>query len=342
MIGKFYPPHKGHKYLIQTAEKQVDHLVVVVCDLDTQEIPADLRAKWLQEIHPSVEVMVVKDIGKDGDSEAWAKYTREFLGYAPDIVFTSEDYGHDYARFLGAKHVLVDKERVNVPISATKIRNDVFAHWDYLESCVKKHFAKRIVVLGAESTGTTTLSRSLAEYYQTAWVPELGRFYSEGKLPSINAEKWATTEFVDIADLQNKFEDSLAGICNKVLICDTDSFATSLWHERYVGEKSTQVENLNRDRDYDLYILTADDIPFVQDGLRDGEHIRHWMHERFIEELQKQNKNFIIVSGTHENRMGIATRKIDELLETEKFFSKNQKTMADMSLPLLSCDKAVI
>ncbi|MEK8227591.1 AAA family ATPase [Oerskovia sp. M15] len=62
-----------------------------------------------------------------------------------------------------------------------------------------------------------------------------------------------------------------------LVVCDTDVLATTLWHERYTGHRSPGVETLAAARRPDLYLLTGDEIPFVQDGLRDGEHIRHAM-----------------------------------------------------------------
>ena len=173
VIGKFYPPHKGHKYIIDFATKNVDFLTVIVCHREDQKIPGLLRKQWIEEIHPNVNVIVVDDILKDDDSLAWAEYTNGFLGYIPDIVFTSEDYGENYSKFLGSQHILVDRDRKNVSISATLIRKNLSQYWDFLEPCVKSYFAKRICVLGAESTGTTTLAKSLSEHYQTLWVPEV-------------------------------------------------------------------------------------------------------------------------------------------------------------------------
>src|SRR5260221_382272 len=75
-------------------------------------------------------------------------------------------------------------------------------------------------------------------------------------------------EFVHIARVQQSLEDELAGIANRILICDTNAFATCFWHERYMGFWSDEVEALSRGR-CDLYLLTGDEIPFVQDGVRD-------------------------------------------------------------------------
>jgi NadR type nicotinamide-nucleotide adenylyltransferase len=128
VIGKFYPPHRGHHFLINTAISQVDELTVIVCDKQGQSIPGETRAQWLREVHPDAYVIVVPDVLTEDDSEAWARYTVKVLGRAPDVVFTSEDYGTAYAQFMGSQHVLVDRKRSKVPVSATLIRSDPQAY----------------------------------------------------------------------------------------------------------------------------------------------------------------------------------------------------------------------
>lgn len=168
-------------------------------------------------------------------------------------------------------------------------------------------------IIGAESTGTTTLSKQLAEHYKTVWVPEYGRIYSEGKLYAEGGGEWNSEEFTTIAKAQEALEDSLAESSNGLVICDTDPLATRVWHERYMRKSSPAVEAIAARRNYTLYILTGDEIPFVQDGTRDGEHVRHGMHKRFRERLTESGKHFIEVSGTPEVRLQAAIRAIDEL-----------------------------
>jgi HTH-type transcriptional regulator, transcriptional repressor of NAD biosynthesis genes len=315
VIGKFHPPHRGHKYLIETARSQCEQVTVIVCWRKSQEIPGVLRAQWIQQIHPDVQVKLLDDDRlMDDDSEGWARNTVEVLGFVPDAVFTSEAYGDPYASFMGAVHVLVDRDRTHVPISATQVRRDPARHAGFLEPCVRAYYAKRVVVLGAESTGTTTLARDLAKHYHTVWVPEYGRLYSEGKLFGDANAAWRTDEFVAIARAQAELEDTLAQASNGLVICDTDSFATSLWHERYLGTRSAAVEQIASGRAHDLYILTGDEIPFEQDGMRDGEHIRGAMHKRFIERLAEEGKRYVLVTGTREQRLADAIRAIDEVL----------------------------
>jgi HTH-type transcriptional repressor of NAD biosynthesis genes len=167
VIGKFYPPHKGHSFLIETAAQKIDELYVLVCDDPRQKISAQKRAEWLQKIHPRTKVLVIEDILQDDDSKAWAEHVKNFLGFTPDIVFSSEDYGITYTKFLNCEHEMVDKDRVNITISATKIRGDIKKYSEYLHPIVKNFFKTKIVVLGAESTGTTTLAKDLAKYYKT-------------------------------------------------------------------------------------------------------------------------------------------------------------------------------
>lgn len=314
VIGKFYPPHKGHKYLIDTAQSQCEEVTVIVCWKRSEDIPGHLRATWIKKIHPHARVLLIEDTKlADDDSQGWAQYTLDILGYTPDAVFTSESYGDPYALYMNTVHVLVDKERTHIPISGTKVRSNPLAYSEFLEPCVRAHFVARVVVLGAESTGTTTLARDLAKHYRTIWVPEYGRFYSEGKLTSPEAGSWRSEEFETIATAQNAAENALAECSNGLVICDTDAFATGVWHERYMGTRSPKVEQIADAIKHDLYILTNVDIPFVQDGTRDGEAIREGMHKTFIERLESTGRKHILVQGTPEQRLQAAVKAITGL-----------------------------
>ena len=312
VIGKFLPPHRGHKLLIDTATQQSERTVVIICAKPTDFIPGELRGRWLQELHPEAEVMVIDDRHDANDSKVWAENTLRWLGRAPTVVFTSEGYGDRYAELMGSKHVAVDKLRERVPISGTAVRNDPYANWDFIESPVRAWFAKRVCVLGAESTGTTTLAEALARELQTVWVKEYGREYSEVKMADPNAI-WKTDEFARIAEEQSRREDQAACEANRVLICDTNAFATILWHRRYVGTHSPEVEAIaNRGR-CDLYLLTGDEIPFVQDGLRDGEHIRHEMHTWFEQALEAQPVPWKVLRGSPAERLKESSQLVKKL-----------------------------
>lgn len=321
IFGKFLPPHRGHKFLIDTAASVVDELNVVVCDLPGQEPPAALRAAWLREIHAAqlqVRVFVTPDDLPDDDSPAWARRTIEMFGSAPDVAFTSEDYGESFAQALGCQHICVDKARDVVPVSGTVVRAAPLRHWQFLEPPVRAHYAKRVCVLGAESTGTTTLCEALAQHFGSVWVPEYGREYCETHTKIGDAaSQWHSGEFVDIAHEQCRRENAAARLCRRVLFCDTNAWATRLWHRRYLGHDCREIADIAAGRRYDLYLLTGDEIPFKQDGLRDGEHIRHTMHRWFEDELKSQNVPWCLLRGSRQARLNAAVAFVEQLIREE-------------------------
>jgi HTH-type transcriptional repressor of NAD biosynthesis genes len=317
VCGKFYPPHAGHHRLIQMAVDNTDNVIVFVCWRADETLPVAIRMKCLQEEHPTVKIIPVPCIPSDDDSEGWGKYTMEILGYAPDVVYSSESYGEPYAISMGAEHEMVDHDRKIFSISGTMIRENPLKYFKYLSPTMRSYYALRIVVVGAESTGTTTLAKALSEHYKTVCVPEYGRTYTEQKYAR-GKEGWHSGEFHHIAKTQNELEDMYAKNANRLLICDTDSFATMLWCKRYCFKLPyTLVDFVKETNHNKYYIVTKDDIPFVQDekGTRDGEHIRHDMHKQFIRMLECNNKRFIVVDGDMENRLRQSIKFIEGLVK---------------------------
>jgi NadR type nicotinamide-nucleotide adenylyltransferase len=313
VIGKFRPPHKGHGWLIESALAGVKHLVVIVCADDSDTISAECRGSWLREIYPSAEVRVVESTSYDpDDSELWAKLTVMWLGRAPDVVFTSEAYGEPFARALGCDHVLVDPGRERFPVSGSAVLKDPLAHLEFLEPCVRAFFIPRVVIVGAESTGKTTLARALADHYNTVWVPEYGRLFSEGMLP--HGYSWHTNDFVHIARAQQSLADQLARKAEEVLICDTDAFATWLWHQLYLGSDAAAVKAIAEQARAALYLLAGDDVDWEDDGTRDRPNQRQWFQNRFRDELAASGRRWVEILGPHAERMAAAVGEIDGLL----------------------------
>jgi NadR type nicotinamide-nucleotide adenylyltransferase len=168
IIGKFMPPHAGHQYLIDYAGRRVTHLHLVLFTKTAEPIPGHLRAAWLRELYPSAHVHHLHldhavDYGDPAAWDFWVQAIRSVVPAGPDLVFSSEAYGSELARRLGAQHESVDPARAHVPISATQIRQQPLAHWDSLPAPVRPYFVCRVCVLGAESTGKTTLAAALAD-----------------------------------------------------------------------------------------------------------------------------------------------------------------------------------
>ncbi|MFF4583564.1 AAA family ATPase [Streptomyces sp. NPDC001389] len=344
VLGKFYPPHAGHHHLVRTAQDQCERLTVLVCAASVESVPLADRVAWMREEHPGADVVgAVDDVPVDlHDPAVWEAHMAIFraaVGRPVDAVFTSEEYGTELARRFGAEEVCVDPARTLFPVSGTAVRADPAGCWEFLGPAVRAALTRRVVVLGAESTGTTTLSRELAAHYRrrggvwakTGWVAEYGRAYSEEKLaaaraaaPSASWEdvSFTSREFPVIARRQDADEERAARLGSPVLFCDTDSFATGIWHERYVGGRNHEVERIAARTRRDLYLLTDHEgVPFEDDGLRDGPQLRPWMTARFRRELARTGRRFLVVGGDRRARLEQAVAAVDGLLAEGWYFT---------------------
>jgi NadR type nicotinamide-nucleotide adenylyltransferase len=317
IIGKFLPPHTGHCYLVAQAQAQVERLTLILFTKAAEPIPGDLREGWLRELFPEVEVLRLADEGPVdfGSSAAWdfwiAAIRRAYPAErGPDVVFSSEPYGPELARRLGARHVAVDPGRRHVPISASAIRARPLAHWRFLPAPVRPYFVRRVVILGAESTWKTTLAQALAERFATAWAPEYAREYLEGR-----SEPLTQADMLPIACGQLAAEDRAARAANRVLICDTNLLATLLWWERYWGGRPAEIAALHAGRRYDLALLSATaGTPWVDDGLRDSPHLRDWFQARFAEELARASTPTVRLEGPFEARLAAAVVAVAQVM----------------------------
>jgi len=186
VFGKFLPFHKGHEAMIQFALTQCDLLSVLVCCSQSEPIPASVRKNWIQQSfasNPRLEVLSLDydenelpntSVSSESVSEIWAKIFTDFFP-EHDLVITSEPYGAYVAAFMGIRHIAFDMPREIVPISATAIRNNLFAHWHFLPDSVKADLTIKVVILGTESTGKSTLTQRLAAHYTATSVSEAGR-----------------------------------------------------------------------------------------------------------------------------------------------------------------------
>ena len=287
IVGKFYPPHKGHGYLIEKALSMCDKLTVIVCFKSHERPTGSQRGEWIRQIHGNdrLEVLVKENIyNDDANSKLWADLTKEFLGYTPDVVFTSELYGEKWAEYLGCKHVLVDLKRVQHSISGTAVRSDPFGNFDQLHPIVRQYYSKQVCIIGAESTGKTILSNRLAmHYFGAGIVGEYGREKTmqnleergvQEKGKDFETPEWRSEDFLEIATVQNDRVEQAMGE-SPLVFSDTNAMVTQIWHERYMGYESPDLNEYikNKMHEPDLYLLcVVDGVPFVQDGTRGKPH----------------------------------------------------------------------
>ena len=141
---------------------------------------------------------------------------------------------------------------------------------------------RRVCIFGAESTGKSTLARDLACFFDTVWVPEYSRIYSDRKGGDLGPDDAPLI----MAGQQASEDVAAAGLPeNAFLFCDTDLLSSVIWCDLlYAGcpEKWRGLAE-HRARQYELYLLCEPDVPFVPDPQRcfpdpdQRQHAaRHW------------------------------------------------------------------
>jgi len=315
VLGKFLPPHSGHVHLVETAAARVDELVVLVCSLAAEPIPGALRHAWMSELVPrGTRVLHVTDENPSFPEEhpafweIWTATVRRACPEPIDVVFTSEAYGDELARRLGARHVSVDPERRAFPVSGAALRADPMAHWAFLPECVRPWYVRRVVVTGPESVGKTTLARELAGRLDTAQVPEYGRRYVDARPAGLDGLSEA--DFREITRGQIEAEEAGARRANRVLVCDTDLGLTCLYAERYLGACPEWLAQEAVRRRYALHLLLAPDIPWVPDPQRDSPLARERDFELLRSRLVSGGRPFVEVRGDRGARLAIALEAV--------------------------------
>lgn len=143
-IGKFAPLHKGHQFLIETALKEMDEFYVVIYDTNVINIDVKKRAGWIKKLYPKVKIIYAynspKQYGLDSESvNIQMEYLSKIIKDIPVTHFySSELYGEKVAEYLHIENKLVDFNRTQYPINATKIRENYNQGIKYLEEFVYK------------------------------------------------------------------------------------------------------------------------------------------------------------------------------------------------------------
>jgi NadR type nicotinamide-nucleotide adenylyltransferase len=159
---------------------------------------------------------------------------------------------------------------------------------------------KKIVVIGPESTGKSTLSEGLANILHTVWVPEYARGYLEGLGCDYNEN-----DLLEIAKGQLQQEDELVAKAKEYLICDTDLYVLKVWSEAKYGYCNKEILEAIAQRKYDLYLLTYIDVLWTDDPLREhpAPHEREYFYKQYAEIVQNSGVPWIDVRGNEQQRM---------------------------------------
>lgn len=275
VLGKFMPVHGGHHALIRYARAHCDRLTILHCHHRDEPIPGRLRRRWLQRLFgsvPGVRLMhweydpaLLPDTSVSSweVSRLWADSIRQRLPEV-NVVFTSEPYGEFLAAHLGIRHRMFDVAREAVPVAASAIRATPWQYWEHLPSVVKPFFVQKVCLVGTESTGKSTLAKTLAEYFRTVHVAEAARDVVE------HTEACTFSDLGRIVSAHSRAILRQTQNAQRFLFMDTDLTITKSYAGFLFGQPLVAppwMEAVNRAQ---LYLYLEADAPYVQDGTRLG------------------------------------------------------------------------
>ena len=175
---------------------------------------------------------------------------------------------------------------------------------------------KKIVVIGPESTGKSTLCEQLAAHYNTLWVKEYAREYLLK-----NGTDYSFENLLDVAkgqiDLEELAVQQLSTINHQLstVFIDTDMYVMKVWCE-FVFEKCHHwILNRIVERKYDLYLLCNIDLPWVKDELREYPDLisRQKLYHHYKDIMVNQTVPWVDISGNYEERFEKAIAAVDKL-----------------------------
>lgn len=303
-VGKFWPLHKGHEFMIRFAADVLSELIVVVSDRETENISERFDAvdSFCRSL-PNVTVRFVQDNAptpKNVDANGTV-LDREFQNYWADVLYdlcpqathfvSSDMYGGLVANNLGIKWLPVDPKREFINISGAQIRMNDKVNYHLISDHAKEMHHKRIAIVGAESTGKTSLCKLMTSTFEGGYVAEYGRTLSE-----IQKNELTSDDFKTIALGQHSMilQAALYNYCSFV---DTEAYTTYLLEDVYLKNKTHMIKELGSIQKFDAYIVMAPTVEWVDDGTRvmNVQEDRDLLHEKIIEILTDANKTFIVV-----------------------------------------------
>jgi NadR type nicotinamide-nucleotide adenylyltransferase len=318
-LGKYAPLHRGHQLVIECAIREMDRVIVVVYGApSTTSVPLSVRAGWIREIYPGVEVIEAPGGPEEtGYTPAVMETQERFLtellsGRRITAFYSSEPYGEHVSRALGCRDRQVDPGRREVTVSAREIRANIPEHAHLLHPAVRADVVPRLALLGGPSTGKTTLAHELAADLGERACEEYGREYW---FAHQRDHRLSMEDLEIIAAEQMLREEAAARAANRYVVADTSPLTTLVYAKYYHGTASPELERLVRSyHERPRALLLCDtDIPFDDTWDRSGPGSRKRLQELTIAELSARGLEYTVVSGSRDTRRAAARRVADTL-----------------------------
>lgn len=173
---------------------------------------------------------------------------------------------------------------------------------------------KKIVVIGPESTGKSTLCELMAQHYDTLWCPEFAREYLLTYGMNYTYDDLLSIARGQLA-MEDEFVQSALATRQSFLFIDTDMYVMKVWCEFVFGKCHKWILEKIIERKYDLYLLCNTDLPWIKDELREypDPQTREALFKIYKDSMINQPAPWVEIKGNHEERLLSAIKSVDEL-----------------------------
>ncbi len=326
--GSFDPLHTGHINDIIMASSQCRKLYIVLSFSRMRDnVPVEIRYRWIRNIFghlDNVEIILLEDDAnskEEYDTDAQWEQGRDFvlsqIGKNIDVVFCGSDYigTNRYEKLYHCEVVYIDRNQI--PISSTDIRENPLKYWEYIPNECKRHFVKRVLFVGGESTGKSTLTANLALAYNTNYLEEVGREVCDY---AGSEDLMIADDFVEILLKHKVKEQELIKNSNRILFIDTDAITTKFYFQFLLTSESEKkklsslADTISELNQFDLVFFLEPTVAFVQDGTRNVEieKDRETYSNQIKNLLDNANIKYHCLSGHYLERFEISKSIIDK------------------------------
>ncbi|MDN6081027.1 MAG: nicotinamide-nucleotide adenylyltransferase [Leuconostoc sp.] len=312
-FGTLAPMHVGHQAEIYKAAALNDGVVVIASGYTNDRgyqigLSVEKRFRYLREAFSDETDIKVDYINEDNIPmmpDGWDEWTRIIVETVKrnivnkDATITFYPGEKDYKNQLETrlpkngqfKVSLMD--RTVLKISATDIRKDPIGNWDYINRVFRRHFAKKVTVMGSASTGKSTLVRRLARTSNSPFSEEYAREYQEKS--NVSDEELVVKDYIRL--IQGQYDANSREINspanNGLTIFDTDAMVTKVYADMWLNDVDNAqlkplFDNTIGEELIDLILLIPPVTPYVDDGFRNmttSDNDSRWAFHRHLLEV---------------------------------------------------------
>lgn len=302
MFGTFAPFTLGHFYPTTIAKRENDSLLLIASGYtgdrgDLIGLNLQKRFRYIRELFQDDPLVIVDKLDEDNIPqypngwEPWLNLLDTLIEknsteQNPNItIYVGEEIYVKKINELRPNYSVRYIDRTIIPISATMVRNNPGKHWNYISKPFKRHFTKKVLIMGGASTGKTTLAIDLSKTFNSPWSPEYARAYQEDS--NVADEELNGNDYMYLYTGQYSQTSAIieGDSNNGIIFADSSAMTTRGYELEYLSTKAEEGKNLVTEEqkelleklykttiareEWDVIFFVLPKSKYIDDGFRD-------------------------------------------------------------------------